>query len=318
MREYTTDTPVFRESIPIVEENDLVNEENDTAAAKQLLQNILVLMKTKVDMEIGKSLVSEDEREMWNGIYEQATGYVDLAISNMINGAPSTLDTLGEIAQAMRENDNVVDALDAAIGTKASQAEVDSHTGNNTIHITASERQTWNSKQSTTGDTKDNTVSFTSGDATNPTGWANVALIGSGETHSSLWRKVSLLFKNVRYIWKLMGNTSLSGIGDGTVTGAISSLNTGLEDSSGRIPVYEIWNGAQLADDYRLTNIIMYCNPVAGDMMLQNFPCNNTGLLLSWYNKSTLQLFAAQTGLYYRFAIDTDYPFSGWQKFIVQ
>ena len=147
MREYTTDTPVFRESIPIVEENDLVNEENDTAAAKQLLQNILVLMKTKVDMEIGKSLVSEDEREMWNGIYEQATGYVDLAISNMINGAPSTLDTLGEIAQAMRENDNVVDALDAAIGTKASQAEVDSHTGNNTIHITASERQTWNSKQ---------------------------------------------------------------------------------------------------------------------------------------------------------------------------
>ena len=53
---------------------------------------------------------------------------------------------------------------------------------------------------------------------------------------------------------------------------ALLQLNTGLEDSSGRIPVYEIWNGAQLADDYRLTNIIMYCNPVAGDMMLQNFP----------------------------------------------
>ncbi len=160
--------------------------------------------------------------------YQQATGYTDQKIADLINGAPSTLDTLGEIAQAMRENDNVVDALDAAIGTKASQAEVDSHTGNNTIHIMASERQTWNSKQSTTGDTKDNTVAFTSGDSISPTGWANVDLITSGEKHSSLWRKVSLFTKNMRYLWKLMGSTSLSGIGDGTVTGAISALNTGL------------------------------------------------------------------------------------------
>lgn len=79
-----------------------------------------------------------------------------------------------------------------------------------------------------TGDTKDNTVTFSSGDATNPTGWADVVLIGSSETHSSLGRKLSLVAKNMRYLWKLLGSTSLSGIGDGTVTGAISALNTGL------------------------------------------------------------------------------------------
>ena len=79
-----------------------------------------------------------------------------------------------------------------------------------------------------TGDAKDNTVTFLSGDAENPTGWTDVGLISSGETHSSLWRKVSLFTKNMRYLWKLMGSTSLSGIGDGTVTGAISALNTGL------------------------------------------------------------------------------------------
>ncbi len=161
--------------------------------------------------------------------YQQAAGYTDARIAQLINGAPGTLDTLGEIAQAMQENDTVVDALEQAMGTKASQAEVDGHTGNSTIHITASERQSWNGRQTMTGDTKDNTVSFTSGDAANPTGWTDVELMASGEKHGSLWRKASLFTKNVRYLWKLLGSTSLAGIGDGTVTGAVRALNTGLD-----------------------------------------------------------------------------------------
>lgn len=98
----------------------------------------------------------------------------------------------------------------------------------------------------------------------------------------------------------------------------LNQLNTGLEDNGSRTPVYTMWDGVHLADDYRMSNVIMYCNPAAGDMIACEFPCNNTGLLLTWYNASTLQLFATQAGLYYRFAIDTNYPFSGWQKFNVQ
>ncbi len=116
--------------------------------------------------------VSTAQQTAIDGAYQQATGYTDQALANLINGAPSTLDTLGEIAQAMKDNEDVVDALDQAIGTKASQAEFDGHTGNGTIHITASERQVWNENQ------------------------------------------------------RLTGNTSLSGIGNGTITGAISALNT--------------------------------------------------------------------------------------------
>ena len=174
--------------------------------------------------------VSTSQQEAIDGAYQQATGYTDQKIADLINGAPGDLDTLGEIAEAMRDNDDVMAALNQAIGSKASEADFSGHAGNNTIHITASERQSWNDKQTTTGDTKDNTVSFTSGDSANPTGWADVGLIASGEKHSSLWQKCSLFAKNVRYLWKLLGSTSLSGIGDGTVTGAISSLNTGLTD----------------------------------------------------------------------------------------
>lgn len=44
--------------------------------------------------------------------------YTDTKIAELINGAPSTLDTLGEIADAMEHGQTVVEALNAAIGTK--------------------------------------------------------------------------------------------------------------------------------------------------------------------------------------------------------
>lgn len=59
-----------------------------------------------------------------------AKGYTDTKIADLINGAPATLDTLGEIAQAMSDNKGVVDALDEAIGTKATASDLTAHTGN--------------------------------------------------------------------------------------------------------------------------------------------------------------------------------------------
>ena len=53
-----------------------------------------------------------------------AKEYTDGKIADIINGAPSTLDTLSEIATAMDENKSVVDALDKAIGTKANKADI--------------------------------------------------------------------------------------------------------------------------------------------------------------------------------------------------
>lgn len=45
--------------------------------------------------------------------------YVDEAISNLVNGAPEAYDTLKELADAITENEDVVAALNSAIGTKA-------------------------------------------------------------------------------------------------------------------------------------------------------------------------------------------------------
>ncbi len=90
--------------------------------------------------------VSTAQRAAIDASYQQATGYTNQKIADLIGGAPTTLDTLGEIADAMAENADVVAALNVAIGKKANEAEFDSHAKNTTAHITASERNYWNGK----------------------------------------------------------------------------------------------------------------------------------------------------------------------------
>lgn len=172
--------------------------------------------------------VSTAQQTALDAYYQQSTGYTDTKIAQLINGAPSTLDTLGEIAAAMKENEGVVGALEAAIGSKANEAEFDSHVKDAVKHITVAERTKWNGKMEVTGDSANNTVTFASSDAAEATGWTDIGVVASGEKHSSLFPKVSLAIKNLRYLWKVLGTTSLKGIGDGTVTGAINELNTGI------------------------------------------------------------------------------------------
>lgn len=82
-----------------------------------------------------------------------ANAYTDSEIADLINSAPTTLDTLGEIATAMQDNSDVVSALNEAIGTKANQSDLATHTGNTTVHITSSERTKWEGAVSHTTDT---------------------------------------------------------------------------------------------------------------------------------------------------------------------
>lgn len=44
--------------------------------------------------------------------------YVDQKVSDLVNSAPETLDTLGELATAMQENESVIEALNSAITNK--------------------------------------------------------------------------------------------------------------------------------------------------------------------------------------------------------
>ena len=67
---------------------------------------------------------------------------------------------------------------------------------------------------------------FTSGDSLTPTGWTDVAKLTTGSTLGNLFGAISTMIKNVRYLFAKFGTTDISSIGDGTVTGAISTLNS--------------------------------------------------------------------------------------------
>lgn len=88
--------------------------------------------------------VSTPQQDAIDAAMAQANAYTLQKIADLINGAPESMDTLKEVADAIAANEDVMAALNAAIGTKASQAELDGHTGNTTIHITATERTNWN------------------------------------------------------------------------------------------------------------------------------------------------------------------------------
>lgn len=87
------------------------------------------------------------------------------------------------------------------------------------------------------GDASNTTVTFASSDVADgsASAWTSVTTLTSGEKHSSLFAKISQMFKNVRYLYKMLGTTNISGIGGGTVTGAIASQNTVLATKGGSI-----------------------------------------------------------------------------------
>lgn len=119
----------------------------------------------------------------------------------------------------------------------------------------------------TDGDSQDNTVTFTSndsltGDSTPP------ALLTSGETHASILSKVSTIFKNVRWLLSKMGTTDISTLGDGTVTGALSTLDSNKQDSDTAITTSNI--GSQTV--YQATHI--------GNCEVQNVASGNKNYYL--------------------------------------
>ena len=84
-----------------------------------------------------------------------AATYTDQKITELVNGAPNTLDTIGEIAAALKNNKDIVSVLEASIGEKAKASDLTAHTGNTTVHVTSTEKATWNGKSNFSGNYND-------------------------------------------------------------------------------------------------------------------------------------------------------------------
>lgn len=141
-----------------------------------------------------------DIQEKFQQNYEQLTGYTDTKIGELINGAPETLDTIKEIADAILENETIVEALNEAVGKKLNKD----------------------------GDLTDTTVTFITEDEEDSNRWKNIGKLVTGKMKDIL-NHVSIMSNNLKYLKKMLGSTDITKLADGTVTGAISKLNTDLQ-----------------------------------------------------------------------------------------
>ena len=66
------------------------------------------------------------------GLYEKNKQYTDEQINGLVNGAPETMNTIKEVAEAIAENEDVVKALNDAIGAKAPATDLNAHKDDDT------------------------------------------------------------------------------------------------------------------------------------------------------------------------------------------
>ena len=74
--------------------------------------------KTYVDEELDKKA----NAIALNGLASE--DYVDQKVADLVNSAPKTLDTLGELADAIQDNQDVIGLLEDAVATKANASDV--------------------------------------------------------------------------------------------------------------------------------------------------------------------------------------------------
>ena len=60
-----------------------------------------------------------------DNVLSESKGYTDTKVADLVGSAPETLDTLEEVAQAIKDNEDVVTALNSAIGNKANQSDLE-------------------------------------------------------------------------------------------------------------------------------------------------------------------------------------------------
>lgn len=123
-------------------EEDIFEVGNGTSDARS---NALELTKTG-DLKICGSYIDGSGNAI---SMDSANEYTDQKIADLINGAPTTLDTLKEIADAMEENQDVVKTLDESIGKKANASDLTDHASNtNNPHNVTAEQMPYDNTES--------------------------------------------------------------------------------------------------------------------------------------------------------------------------
>ena len=203
---------------------------------------------------------------------EEAKNYTDEQIAELIDGAPTTLDTLGEIATAMNENADVVEALDAAIGSKASKTELSSHTSNksNPHGVTAAQVGAVPTSRTVNGKALSANITLTASDVNALPNTTVVPTKTSQLTNDSGFKTTD---NNTTYTINKDGSTitlvgsdgSTTSVEDSNTTYPVASTSAnGLMSSSDKTKLNNIAAGAEVNQN-AFSNIVVGSTTIAAD-----------------------------------------------------
>ena len=229
--------------------------------------DIATLQTDKVDKETGKSLLADTDKANYDDAVSKAHTHDNKSVLDGITSDKVTnwdtvsdkLDNTGDASNTTNTFSEATSRTNIASGEKSSilfgkikkwfsdlksvafsgsyndlsdKPAIDSALSNTSTNAVQNKvvYTEFEKKLNTDGDSKDLTNTFVSQDSTNVTQWTNVDVLTSGEKHSSVFNKASIMFKNIRYLYKMLGTADISTLGEGanigTVTGAISQLNS--------------------------------------------------------------------------------------------
>lgn len=146
------------------------------------------------------------------------------------------------------------------------------------------------------GDSKDTSVSFASNDTESATEWTDVNVLSSGEKHASIFNKVSTMFKNMRYLYKMLG------IGIDIAQSSAMSLDTTRAVFYGQTSTFKKYgNRYKYTFDIKLkVALSTSVTPIASNLPneLENTPisaaCGSTHIILGYVFNNKLYIYSVK------------------------
>ena len=114
-------------TIPFVNINDKSTSTTSTYSStkiKNLINSSISNIKSVGIDDNTSSVDTTYSSNKINSLIAETKEYTDDKVANLVGTAPETLNTLEEVAKAIDENEDVVEALNGAIGNKANQSDL--------------------------------------------------------------------------------------------------------------------------------------------------------------------------------------------------
>ena len=188
-----------------------------------------------------------------------AKAYTNEKISDLLDGATdTTLDSIKELADAIKSNDSAIDALNTVAGTKASASDLTSHTGNKSnphgvtlsqLGVTATAAEV-NKMDGVTATTTE--LNYCDGVTSNIQTQLN-GKAASSHTHSTYATKANPVFTGTISLGRKSGSTSGTGsmaLGDTVTASGLYSFAVGGSATASGSYSAAIGNGVTASGNY--------------------------------------------------------------------